>query len=409
MKNDTDFIINNGILEKYTGPGGNVVIPEGVTEIGSDAFEGCKKLKQVTIPEGVTKIGYQAFKSCSILTVVEIPETVIDIDSEAFAYCGKLHRLTIPNPEAFFHGGLDGCKTLSYVQGSPETIDKVLTFSSPAMKATLCYGYLQSDDKNSTYDSGCKRSKKKVLKHIVDDDNAIAMARYLALYKKPLSINELDELLESAAGKPNLTTCLLSYKDQHYSVQQISDNAMENEEKELGIKERTLKEWRKLFSLSIHDTISIFKYKGTDSIVTIPEQMQGKTVTEIGAYSFSERSDIVEVNIPENVEYIGWHAFDGCTGLTEMTIPEGVTQLGMFSFMNCTALKTVRLPSTLKKIESGVFDGCTALECVTFAGSDEISIEDNSFSNCPQLTIHAQSGSSVEQYAKELNIPFVAE
>ena len=44
MENNQDFVIENGILKKYNGPGGDVTIPEGVTEIGSSAFDGCKKL-----------------------------------------------------------------------------------------------------------------------------------------------------------------------------------------------------------------------------------------------------------------------------------------------------------------------------------------------------------------------------
>ena len=38
MSNASDFIIENGVLRKYVGPGGDVVIPEGVTEIGIKAF-----------------------------------------------------------------------------------------------------------------------------------------------------------------------------------------------------------------------------------------------------------------------------------------------------------------------------------------------------------------------------------
>ena len=31
-----DFVINNGVLEKYTGKGKDVVIPDGVTGIGDN-------------------------------------------------------------------------------------------------------------------------------------------------------------------------------------------------------------------------------------------------------------------------------------------------------------------------------------------------------------------------------------
>ena len=40
MSSASDFIIIDGVLTKYTGPGGDVVIPAGVTSIGDSAFSG---------------------------------------------------------------------------------------------------------------------------------------------------------------------------------------------------------------------------------------------------------------------------------------------------------------------------------------------------------------------------------
>lgn len=69
MENNRNFIIECGILEKYIGPGGDVTIPEGVTEIGDWAFCGCTGLTSVTIPGDVTEIGNEAFQDCENLTI----------------------------------------------------------------------------------------------------------------------------------------------------------------------------------------------------------------------------------------------------------------------------------------------------------------------------------------------------
>lgn len=86
VSNASDFIIENGVLIKYTGPGGDVVIPEGVTEIGFGAFSYCYDLTCVVIPKGVKKIGERAFAHCAALELIVFPESVEEI--EAGAMCG---------------------------------------------------------------------------------------------------------------------------------------------------------------------------------------------------------------------------------------------------------------------------------------------------------------------------------
>ena len=93
-KNDSasDFNINeNGMLVKYTGPGGDVAIPDGVKQIGSEAFNGCKSLTSVTIPSSVTKICdgntnklQGAFHNCTKLKQVTFSNGLIYIGENAF-------------------------------------------------------------------------------------------------------------------------------------------------------------------------------------------------------------------------------------------------------------------------------------------------------------------------------------
>ena len=94
--NSTDFEIINGVLNKYNGPGGDVVIPDGVTHIGDEAFHSCYNLTNVTIPGSVTSIGEQAFSSCFRLMSLTIPNGVTIIGEEAFSGCSSLTSITIP-------------------------------------------------------------------------------------------------------------------------------------------------------------------------------------------------------------------------------------------------------------------------------------------------------------------------
>ena len=96
MSNASDFIIENGVLTKYVGPGGDVTVPEGVTSIGNWAFSNCDSVTSVTVPNGVVSIGERAFGYCSSLTSVELSEGVTSIGNEVFMGCKSLTGIVIP-------------------------------------------------------------------------------------------------------------------------------------------------------------------------------------------------------------------------------------------------------------------------------------------------------------------------
>ena len=72
-----------------------VVIGDGVTSIGSGAFQDCTSLSSVRIGSGVTSIGSTAFAGCSGLTKIEIPNTITSIDGGAFQGCTSLSSVTV--------------------------------------------------------------------------------------------------------------------------------------------------------------------------------------------------------------------------------------------------------------------------------------------------------------------------
>lgn len=73
-----------------------VVIQEGVTEVGASAFAFCRKLEKAEIPDSVQIIGSNAFRACNALTDVHIPEGITEIGDTTFAYAG-LKELKLPS------------------------------------------------------------------------------------------------------------------------------------------------------------------------------------------------------------------------------------------------------------------------------------------------------------------------
>ena len=99
----TEFKIENGVLIDYHGRGGDIVVPEGVTSIGT-AFYRNAKITSVVIPDSVTFLKERAFYKCYNLKRIVIPDSVQFIDERAFEFCGNLNHVRIP----------DGISSLGY-------------------------------------------------------------------------------------------------------------------------------------------------------------------------------------------------------------------------------------------------------------------------------------------------------
>ena len=77
-------------------------------------------------------------------------------------------------------------------------------------------------------------------------------------------------------------------------------------------------------------SVSIVDYAGVGKTLEIPGELDGKTVTEIGADAFAG-SGLSEITIPESIVKIGAGAFKGCE-FSDVTIPKGVTEIGDKAF-----------------------------------------------------------------------------
>ena len=75
----------------------NVVISDGITNIGNYLFRNCQNIKTVTIPDSVQIIGSGAFARCLSLESITIPDSVMEIGDHAFSTCSKLESIDMPD------------------------------------------------------------------------------------------------------------------------------------------------------------------------------------------------------------------------------------------------------------------------------------------------------------------------
>lgn len=92
------FVIENNVLNAYTGSDFQVEIPDGIVKIGDGAFAGNSQIKEVTFPKSKIKsIGKEAFSSCKVLEKITLPQGLFEICEGAFKNCPSLKFVYIPS------------------------------------------------------------------------------------------------------------------------------------------------------------------------------------------------------------------------------------------------------------------------------------------------------------------------
>lgn len=93
-----------------------VVIPEGITTIQSNAFSGCTALTKVELPESLKSIGSGAFENCTSLKNITLPSALKTLSGEAFMGCTELRKIEIPETVTKFYGScFAGCTKLESI------------------------------------------------------------------------------------------------------------------------------------------------------------------------------------------------------------------------------------------------------------------------------------------------------
>ena len=258
----------------------SVELPSTLTQYTHYHFWGCTSLRSITIPEGTTEIANGMFTDCTGLVQVVIPSTVKTIGDTAFQGCSNLSDFALPvGLTSIGEFAFSRCDAITQIDipATVKGIGKDAFSSCAALSRVDFYGDFVG------IGEGAFANRKASIGGYVD--------------------------LNSHGWEPYITN--------NYGA--------------LDMRYR----WTDLYDYSSNGTsITIQKYKGTESAVAVPSSMDGLPVMQIGSYAFTG-NNLITIVIPETIRTISQSAFYGCLNLEKMVFEGDAPYTYISSFVSC--------------------------------------------------------------------------
>ena len=347
----------------------DLIIPDGITNIGNNVFSGCTGLTSITIPNGVTSIGVSTFSGCTGLTSIIIPDSVTTIEKEAFAGCSGL-------TEAILGNGVSCIKNATFWNCS--NLKSVSLGNSVTSIGDYAFEY-------------CSALSSLIIPDSVTSIGEYAFENCTGLKEIVLG-NNLKTIGECAFALcngifsitiPNSVTSIGN--DAFYGCKALASVTIGCGLASIDVENPfggcySLVEIRNLSALEINPAEYVLRiYSTGDSYVHTDGNGfvfydDGEAVVLV-----SYCGDLTELSLPENYEGKGYSihdcAFYEWVGLTSITIPDNVTGIGQYAFFGCTKLTSVFFSGTTTQwetISNGADWSKTVCSCVIYCTNGEI-------------------------------------
>ena len=311
---------------EYEDSFSDVVVGEGITELGDRTFYAYKKvLKSITLPNTLEYIGASVFSDCTALTEIKLPNTSLTgIGNSAFGGCTGIKHFHIP----------------SSVHYTPD-INAIQYNITNSFSSCMGIESITVDWMNTYY-----RTEDGILYNL--DKSAIIFV--YALDSTTLTIPKTVISIQSSAL--DLCTELERFECEEGSKYYTAADGVLYSNTSQG-KMLVMAPKKLAGKLVVPDDVTIVRQNAFNSCTLLTEVQLPASLTKIDGATFRFCSSLAKINIPESVSYIGQRAFEGCSSLPEvLTITKSVKYIGEYAFNGCTSLKFIYIEPDSVEIAS---------------------------------------------------------
>lgn len=353
----------------------HVVLPNGLETISSNAFNN-SALEEITLPETLTTIGGVYALGNLDITELYIPSSVTTISSYAFGNNRKLRTVTFGAGVSITSIEADtflNCTSLTSLV-LPETVTEISSAAFDGSGLKEIYIPAATEDISSSAFSDCLS----LATITVAAENKNYMSLDGVLYEKDENGNPVTLMLCPVANTGKNGTFELVIPE---TVTLVNNSAFNGNLNITKVEFTSTQPLTISSSSSPSATTSAFAYAEALRTVVLPEGM-----TELRNYTFAYCDALESIVIPASVEEIGNYAFAYCSNLKSVTFAENskLTSFGTYVFRGNSSLQSIDIPVGVEEIGTGVFWDCSSLETVSIP-ANLTTINNQAFRGCNSL------------------------
>ena len=120
------------------------------------------------------------------------------------------------------------------------------------------------------------------------------------------------------------------------------------------------------YKIAADGSVEILRCYGSDPRIVLPGQIDGRTVTAVAAYAFSDRktseeAEVLEYETEDHRLFREGERLLAGELVERVELPDTVERIGRYIFYGCRNLRALRFSDRLRDIGSGAFTGCRGL------------------------------------------------